>query len=143
MRKVESRIWRTEFKDFLGFIDGKHLDFYEMCDLVVKCKAEGFAMEIDDKRDKGEFYFVFDGKRYSVVAENVKSEHRYGDGGEFEDKIFLKRQSKNILVSRYFRNYETYLDDSMDYNGIEVKDVYLLEEDLLGREIFSKLKCAT
>lgn len=139
MRKVESKIWRTEFKDFVLHKGGIYLDFYEMCDLVVRCKIEGFAMEIDDKRDKGEFYVSLDGKKYSIEGEYEQSEHRYGDGGDFEDKIFLKRQSKNILVSRYFWNYGTYLDDSMDYGGIEVKDIYLLEEDLLGREIFSRL----
>ena len=141
LKVVGSKIWPREFEDFVEFIEGKYLDFYEMCNVIVKCKSEGLEILIEDRGDNKAFYFVFDGKRYSVVVENIKSEHRYGDGGEFEFKTFLRCGEKNILASRLFQSYETYLDDSMDYGVREVKNIYLLENDLPGREIFARLRC--
>ncbi len=139
MKTVGSKIWRTEFEGFVECKEGKYFDFFQVCDEIVKCKAEGLEIEIEDKRDKGEFYASFGGRRYSVRDESIKSEHRYGDGGEFEFKTFLREGEKSILVSRLFESYGTYLDDSMDYSGIKVRDTYLFEEDLLGREIFARL----
>ena len=138
-KEAKFMLWRTEFKDFLECRKGHYIDYDSMCDLVLKLKSDCLEIEIEDRRLQNVFLVHLGNNKYSVEREYEKSEHRYGDGGEFEHKTFLRFGGKDILVSRSFRNYATYSDDSMDYGGIKVEDTYLLEEDLLGRLVFDCL----
>ena len=137
IRVVGIQIWPEEFKDFVLHRKGVYLDYDQLCDVVRSCGLEVEVLNVSGAGE--EFKVSFNGRKYSVASEFIKSEHRWGDGGEFEFQTFLRSEGKNIFVSRRFQSYGTYLDDSMDFSGADVKDTYLFEEDLLGRLVFDCL----
>ena len=83
---------------------------------------------------------VRDNSFYKVHRISDRSGHRYGDGGETEEKTVLTRLGKPVLISRQFQSYMTYSDDSEDYPSEKINDTYLIEEDSLAREVVQKFK---
>ncbi|HLC31778.1 MAG TPA: hypothetical protein VJK51_03855 [Candidatus Nanoarchaeia archaeon] len=84
--------------------------------------------------------YHYNNTKYTFRKLRLSGEHRFGDGGETEIQEHLMRNDTLILLSKDFKSYYTYSDDSADFELESRKETYLLEEDELGRYILEELK---
>ncbi len=77
--------------------------------------------------------------KYDIESEKEESGHRYGDGGEVEEKIVLKKDGRCVMVSRQFCAYHSYLDDSEDFVVQNIRDTYIFGHDNIIKRIFPEI----
>jgi hypothetical protein len=99
------------------------------------------------KRNKGKAeridlrYNIFlNGAKYEVYSSPPFYAYRHGDGGEWGYSAILEKEGKPLLVSLSLRREDTLSDDSEDYSRGNIDRTYLLEDDILAREVFNSLK---
>jgi len=77
---------------------------------------------------------------YDIRYEKSDPPHQWGRGGECESRTFLvTEKAEVVLMSRWYMRYETYSDDSEDYEVENSSDTYLLREDPVARRIFEEI----
>ncbi len=114
-------LYPTEIKNYISLINGVFVDAEKLTNII---RGLRIMQEEGNIFDSG-FEIEFRRVEYIIKSEREESGHRWGDGGEFEERTFLERDGERVLASLRFSAYYSYLDDSFDYHSYNYKNSYI------------------
>jgi len=124
---------QTKIEKYIALFSGIYLDRNKLIEII---RDLGFEIHFDENKWT---FFCANSKKYRICGDG-DSIHRYGDGGEFEHRTFLKSKKENILISRRFCSYIVSADDFESFYSFDGKDTYIFGEDSIARKISCKIK---
>lgn len=119
-------------------IEGIFLGYEELMDIIDKHgipKERWVATRGEDNK-----YFYLDPEKKYILRTGFENSHEWGVGGKTVQYTFLERDGSHLLRSISTNFYETYSDDSTDFETGKQRATYLDNEDELAIAVFKEIQ---
>ncbi|OGZ72617.1 MAG: hypothetical protein A2908_04515 [Candidatus Staskawiczbacteria bacterium RIFCSPLOWO2_01_FULL_38_12b] len=78
-------------------------------------------------------------KSYTIETSN-ENYHQYGVGGYLKVTTKISKDREILIFSVHYIEWETYSDDSMDFQTVKFNGTFLIKETPFSRTIFDLIK---